>query len=115
MEPLKFTINFPTRLKYAKENPLLHFYKKCMLSAYNTDRLDNIQVTAFTVNPKDYKKLKTLLEKHVKASYHFLSYRKRIFEVGMLLLDIGPRVSNEVKQGTVEIDQQELYFASFEN
>ena len=23
-------INFPTRIKYAKENPVVDFYKKCM-------------------------------------------------------------------------------------
>ena len=49
-------IKFPTRLKFSKENPVVDFYKKCMKQVNGSESVDNVQVTAFTVNPKDYKK-----------------------------------------------------------
>jgi hypothetical protein len=101
-------INFPTRLKYSKENPIVNFYEKCMKSAFNKG-IDAVDVTAFCINVKDYSKLKKLLDKHLKINYPNLSFKKRKFEVGLILLDIGPRVSKKIDPGSVEIDEEKLY------
>lgn len=107
-------IKFPSRIKYAKENPIVNFFEKCMKTAFN-DGIDGVDVTAFSVNIKDYSKLKKLLHKHLKINYPNLSYKKRSFEVGLILLDIGPRVDKNVKVGTVEINESVVYAKNFKN
>lgn len=102
-------IQFPKRLKFSKENPIVDFYKKCMLQINDTSVVDNVNVTAFTVNPQDYKKLNEILKKHIKKCFPFLTPTKLKFEMGMVMLDIGPRVSKDVKIGTVLVDKEELY------
>ena len=102
-------INFPKRLKYVSCNPLVDFYTKCMLIAYNSNNIKNINVTAFVINPKDYKKLEKLVTAHIAKNYPYLPYKKKLFEAAMLLLDIGPRVSKKVEQGTVTIMEHNLY------
>jgi hypothetical protein len=102
-------IKFPNRLKCSKENPIVDFYKKCMIQVNGTDRVDNVQVTAFTVNPKDYKKLNELLKKHYKKNYPFLKANKLKFEIGMVMLDIGPRVNKSIAEGFVLVEEDELY------
>ena len=102
-------ITFPKRIKYAKENPLVDFYKKCMKAAFNNPDVTGVQVWAFEVNPKDYKKLEKLLKTHIKKIYPNLPYKKAKFEKGMILLDIGPRISRDVEPGLVRINIRELY------
>ena len=102
-------IAFPKRLKYVKINPLVDFYTKCMKSAYNSNNLDNLNVTAFIINPKDYIKLKNLVNDYIHKNYPDLSFRRKAFEASMMLLDIGPRVSKNVQQGTVIITEDTLY------
>lgn len=103
------TIQFPKRIKHTKVIPFIDFYLKCMKMAYDTTNLDNISVSAFSVNAKDYSKLKKLMSIYYKKNFHFLSYKRRNFEISMICLDIGPRVSNKVKQGTVKIEEDKLY------
>lgn len=102
-------INFPSRLKYAKENPIVDFYKKCMKVAFEKNDIANVRVWAFEVNQKDYKKLSNLLKIHIKKLYPFLPYKKSNVERGLILLDIGPRVSKDVEPGVVRINIEELY------
>lgn len=102
-------IFFPKRIKYAKENPIVDFYKKCMKKAFDSDNIENVQVWAFEVNSKDYKKLENLLRLHIKKTYPGLPHKRLMFEKSMILLDIGPRVSKEVVAGVVRINKKELY------
>jgi hypothetical protein len=102
-------ITFPKNIKYTKINPLVDFYVKCLRLSKKSESLENVQVTAFKVNPKDYKKLKQLSLKYIEKNFTFLSYKKKKFESSMLLLDLGPRVSSLVKIGTVQIDEESLY------
>jgi hypothetical protein len=102
-------INFPTRIKYAKENPVVDFYKKCMKMGFEKNDLTGVQVWAFEVNAKDYKKLANLLKTHIKKSYPDLPYKKLRFEKELILLDIGPRICKDVEQGLVRINLGELY------
>jgi hypothetical protein len=101
-------IEFPKRIKYSKDNPVIDFYKKVVKKAFEHDNLDGLNVTAVCIHPKDYSKLKELLTKHVKKNFK-IPYIKIQFEVGMFLLDLGPRTSKLIKQGTVEIDEDNLY------
>jgi hypothetical protein len=101
-------IRFPQRLKYSKINPLEDFYSKCLISINKDPNLSGVQVWAFSVNKKDYKKLTNLVKKHVKKQYPFLSYKEVKFNVGFIMLDIGPRVA-EIPEGFVEINKEELY------
>jgi hypothetical protein len=102
-------IQFPKRIKYAKENPIVDFYKKCMKKAFGNSGIDNVQVWAFEVCRKDYKKLEHLLKSYIKKNYPLLPYKQLMFEKSMILLDIGPRISREVQEGTVRINKKELY------
>lgn len=102
-------IKFPTRLKFSKENPIIDFYKKCMIQINGSKEVDNVQVVAFTVNPRDYNKLKNTLKKHIKKNYPMLKGRKVKFEIGMVMLDIGPRINKNVEEGQVLVDEGELY------
>jgi hypothetical protein len=102
-------INFPKRLKYSKINPLEDFYSKCLIALNKSSDLTDVQVWAFTVNPKDYKKLKDLVKKYVKKQYSFLPYKKIKFTVELIMLDIGPRVNKVIHEGFVEIDKEKLY------
>lgn len=101
-------VSFPKRIKFSKDNPVIDFYKKTVKTAFNHDNLTDMDVTAFCINPKDYSKLKNLLTKHVKKNFN-LKTTKIQFEVGMFLLDLGPRTSKEVEEGFVEIDEVNLY------
>lgn len=103
------TVQFPKRLKLSKENPIIDFYKKCMQQINNTSNLDNVNVTAFTVNPKDYKKLNQALKKHMRKNYPTLPEKKIKFEMGMFMLDIGPRVNSTAPEGSVLVNEEELY------
>jgi hypothetical protein len=103
------TIPFPKRLKFSKVNPLVDFYSKCMSFLGKNLNDQKIQVWAFCVNNKDYKKLSNLVKKHVKKQYPYLPYKKINLTVGMTMLDIGPRVDNSVEEGFVKINQEELY------
>lgn len=102
-------ISFPKRIKHTKVIPFIDFYKKCMELSFNTSDIENISVSAFSVNIRDYNKLKKLVRVFYKKNYQFLSYKKREFEISMLCLDIGPRIGKQVKEGTVEIDEEKLY------
>ena len=102
-------VEFPKRIKYAKENPLIDFYKKCMKKAFSNPDVSNVQVWAFEVNQKDYKKLELLLKNHIKRKYPYLPHKKLQFEKSMILLDIGPRVSRDIEPGLVGINIRELY------
>jgi hypothetical protein len=102
-------VEFPKRIKYAKENPVVDFYKKCMKKAFDNPEIANVQVWAFEVNQKDYKKLEALLKKHIKRMYPSLPYKKLQLEKSLILLDIGPRVSKDVVPGLVRINLGELY------
>lgn len=102
-------IKFPTRIRYTKENPVVDFYKKCMRSAFNSSDVSGVQVWSFEVNSIDYKKLENLLKKHIKKTFPELPYRKLKLEKSMILLDIGPRICNDVASGFVRINLMELY------
>lgn len=102
-------INFPSRIKYAKENPLVDFYQKCMRKAFNNSDVTGVQVWAFEVNQKDYKKLEKLLKTHIQRIYPDLPYKKLRLEKSLILLDIGPRVCKDVEIGLVRINIEELY------
>jgi hypothetical protein len=102
-------IEFPKRIKYAKENPVVNFYKKCMKKAFNNPDVTNVQVWAFEVNGSDYKKLQKLLKIHLQKNYPNLPYKKLEFEKSLILLDIGPRVCKDVTRGFVRINIGELY------
>lgn len=101
-------IKFPTRIKFSKENPIEDFYKKCMNLAFNKTEIKDVDVTSFCVHPKDYSKLKKLLAKHVKKNF-IVTHKRLLFETGMFLLNYGPRTSKLVEEGTVEIDEDNLY------
>jgi hypothetical protein len=80
-----------------------------MLLAYNSNDIKNVNVTAFVVNPKDYKKLEKLVKDYITRNNPILTYKRKLFEASWMLLDIGPRVSKEVKEGTVTIVEHNLY------
>lgn len=105
-------IFFPKRIKYAKENPVIDFYRKCMKSAFDTELLNGVNVCAFTIHPSDYKKLKKLLEKHIKRNYPYLEKGLLRLEVEMYMLDLGPVEDKSRTRGTVSINEKELYDAN---
>jgi hypothetical protein len=80
-----------------------------MKKAFDNPEIANVQVWAFQVNQKDYKKLEQLLKKHIQKLYPKLPYKKLQFEKSMILLDIGPRVCKDVEVGLVRINIDELY------
>lgn len=110
-------IGFPKRLKYSKINPLEDFFSKCMkilekcktITGVTDTSLSGVQVWAFSINQKDYTKLTELVKKHVKKQYPELPLKKVKFNVGLIMLDIGPRVDNTVEIGKVKINLNELY------
>lgn len=110
-------VDFPKRIKYAKTNPLEDFYSKCVkqlslcteISGVSDTSLARVQVWAFSVNKKNYAKLKLLVKKHVKKQYPYLAFKKIDLTVGMIMLDIGPRVDNKVPDNQVFVNQKELY------
>jgi ubiquitin-protein ligase len=102
-------IKFPKRLKSAKKNPLEDFYEKCLVSLKKSQDLNKVQVTAFTVNPSDYKKLENLLKIHIKKNYPYLNSKRILFEAGMIMLNIGPRISKNIEAGTVLVDEDNIY------
>lgn len=104
-------IKFPKRLKYISENPVYNFYERCMKSGYNRKLIPNkpINVSAFFVNPKDYTKLRKLLEKFAKSQYDYLNLKRIKLAVSYELLDIGPVEDKNVKEGTVMINTERLY------
>ena len=103
-------IPFPKKIRSTNHNPIVDFYSKCLkLSNIDLD-LDNIQITAFIVNPKDFNILKKKLFKFLKGRYSKLSFQQLKFEVDVTLIDFGPRVSSLVEQGTVVIDEVYIKF-----
>lgn len=112
-----YVIQFPKRIKFAKINPLEDFYSKCLktlcecqkVKGISSDSLAGVQVWAFSVNQKDYTKLNELVKKHVKKQYPELPFKKVKFNVGLIMLDIGPRVDNSVEIGKVKVNIDELY------
>lgn len=102
-------IKFPKRLKSAKKNPLEDFYEKCLVDLKKSIDLNKVQVTAFTINPTDYKKLENLLKIHIKKNYPYLKSKRISFEIGMIMLNIGPRVSKKIEIGKVLVDEENLY------
>ena len=114
---MSIQIHFPKRIKYAKTNPLEDFYSKCMKqlclcaerSGVSSTNLSGVQVWAFSVNKKDYVKLTELVRKHVKKQYPSLPFKKIKYNVGLIMLDIGPRVDNKVPENQVFVNEQEIY------
>ena len=102
-------IPFPKRIKFSKMHPLVDFYSKCMKEAFDSEAIDKVQVWAFSINPKDNRKLSELLKKHIKKNYPYLPYKKIDITLRMELLNIGPRVDKKVQQGQVLINTDELY------
>ena len=102
-------LTFPKRIKYAKDNPIVDFYKKCMKVAFDNPDVTGVQVWAFEINPKDYKKLEKLLKIHIQKTFPDLPYKKLQFEKSLILLDIGPRICKNVVEGLVRINMEELY------
>ena len=80
-----------------------------MIQINGTDCVDNVQVIAFTVNPKDYKKLNQSLKKHILKNCPLLKPSKVKFEIGMILLDLGPRINKNIEEGFVLVSEKELY------
>jgi hypothetical protein len=110
-------INFPKRLKCSKSNPLEDFYSKCMktlrdyklVTGVIDTSLKRVQVWAFSVCREDYKKLTKTVTKYLKTEYPELSLKKIQFNVGLIMLDIGPRIDNTVELGKVKIKLENLY------
>jgi hypothetical protein len=102
-------INFPKRIKYAKDHPLYDFYSKCMKLLGNSGDITGVQVWAFSIHPKDEKILKDLLKKHIKKNYPYIPYTKLAITIGMEILNLGPRLDKKVERGTVEIDLAKIY------
>ena len=101
-------IKFPTRLTTIK-NPIIDFYEKCIFQVNETKSINLLNVTAFTVNPQDYKVLEKKLENHIKKLEPRLPLKKLKFEVGMIMLNYGPRVLKTVQKKTVVVDMENLY------
>ena len=80
-----------------------------MKKAFDSSDIAGVQVWAFEVNQKDYKKLEKLLKIHIKKLFPDLPYKKLQLEKSMILLDIGPRVSSDVQAGFVRMNLEELY------
>ena len=74
-------VKFPTRIKFSKENPIEDFYKKCTSGFEKKVRIELISVVAFSLNSKDYSRLKSLLNKHLKFNHPYLSSKRRNFEI----------------------------------
>jgi hypothetical protein len=102
-------IKFPTRLKVKTGNPILDFYSKCLKSLGKPNILKNLDVTKFTVNPKDYKKFSKLLGKHIKNNYTGISNKRVKIEISLFLLQFGPCERDSVPEGSVLINTKNLY------
>lgn len=98
------TIKFPKRLKWSTEETLEHFYKKCLATLKIKQGNKLINVTAFTINEKDLPILTKLLTKRVKKMYPRIGKKDMEFTIGWHMLDKGPSCSDEVEQGTVQVD-----------
>lgn len=102
-------IEIPKTFKYSKTNPLEDFYSKCLLRLNKNTELNGIQVIAFSVNLKDYKKLTKALVNYLKNNQPFLSYKKLNFTAKFTMVDMGPRVDNTVPNGFVRVNLEKLY------
>jgi hypothetical protein len=102
-------IKFPTRLKIKTGNPVIDFYRKCLKSLGKSDDLKNLDVTKFTVNPKDYKKLSQFLSKNIRHTYTGITNKRVNIEISMFLLQFGPCEREAVPEGSVLIDLKNLY------
>jgi hypothetical protein len=85
----------------------MNFYIDCLTQTEFS--LNGAKVTAFFVNPKDYKRIASSLEKYVKSISKGRSKKGIQLTVGLELLDIGPCTEYEVEEGTVIIDSDNLY------
>lgn len=102
-------LKFPTRLKIKTENPIIDFYSKCLKSLGKSTNIKGLDVTKFTVNPKDYKKLSTFTFQHFKNTYPFLTKKRIKTEVSFFLLQFGPCEKETVPEGSVLVDLKNLY------
>jgi hypothetical protein len=102
-------IKFPTRLKIKTDNPIIDFYRKCLKSLGKSEDLKNLDVTKFTVNPKDYKRLSQFLSKNIKHTYTGITNKRLSIETGFFLLQFGPCERETVPEGSVLIDLNNLY------
>lgn len=102
-------IKIPTRLKIKTGNPVLDFYGKCLKSLGKPIILKNLDVTKFTVHPKDYKKLTKFMNQHFKNMYSGISSKRISIETGFFMLQFGPCERETVSEGSVLIDTSRLY------
>jgi hypothetical protein len=102
-------IKFPTRLKIKTGNPVLDFYSKCLKSLGKPIIMKGLDVTKFTVNQKDYKKLSRFVFQHFKNTYPFLAKKRVDAEVSWFLLQYGPCERETVPEGSVLVDLRNLY------
>jgi hypothetical protein len=106
-------IKFPTRLKVKTGNPILDFYSKCLKLLGYPNQLKNLDVTKFSVNPKDYKKLEKLLASHMKnelkTQYAGITNKRMSIEISYFLLQFAPCERESVPEGSVLVDLNNLY------
>ena len=99
-------IKFPIIRK--NKNPIEEFYTNSLLSSQELPEIQDIVVTAFTINPKDYRKLLKLLDKYIKNIFINIPVSKRKHEGAFILMDMGPRISSKIPEGFVKIDKRKL-------
>lgn len=96
-----YTAKFP-KIISTKINPIVDLYTKALKSVGLIFGEKKLDVTCFTVHPNDQKKVIDALTTYVANQYPVRTSKKKIKEiVGWTDLDIGPRVSEEVEEGTV--------------
>ena len=100
-------VQFP-KLKTSKHT-LVEFYRDCLKQTEFKMDKNRVRVVAFFVNPRDYKRIASSLEKYVKSISKGRSKKGIQLTVGLELLDIGPCTEYEVEEGTVIIDSDNLY------
>jgi hypothetical protein len=96
-----YTANFPEIIEI-NENPIIDFYKKTLESVGLTYEAKKVDVTKFKVHPNDQKKIEAALVKYITKIKPKGTPKKRIKSMAAWAdLDIGPSVSEEIKEGTV--------------
>jgi hypothetical protein len=96
-----YTTNFPETIEI-NENPIIDFYKKTLESVGLNYEAKKVDVTKFKVHPNDQKKIEALLIKYITKKNPKRTPKKKIKSIAAWTdFDIGPSVSQEIKEGTV--------------
>lgn len=95
-----YTTKFPKTIS-TKINPIIDLYTKALKSVDLIFGEKKLDVSNFCVNPKDHKKIENSLIVYFTKQNPYISKKTIKQMAGFADLDIGPRVSEEVKEGTV--------------